>query len=336
MKEAMLYERLKDKEVRCQLCSHRCKIKPEKTGICGVRKNVDGTLYSLVYGRVIARHVDPIEKKPLFHFLPGSRSYSIATVGCNFRCDFCQNFEISQMPRDQGIIMGDTMSPEEIVAEAREARAKTISYTYTEPTIYFELAYDCARLAVEEDIRNVFVSNGYMTKEALETIRPYLHAANIDLKGDDRFYRRHCGARQGPVLETLKNLKEMGIWLEVTTLLIPGENDSLDLVRELARFIKEELGPGTPWHLSRFYPRYHLTGLPPTEVEKLAAARQIALEMGLRYVYTGNVPGDPGEKTYCYACGRVIIDRFGFTITDYHLDEGRCSFCGAEIDGVWS
>ncbi|WP_456433629.1 AmmeMemoRadiSam system radical SAM enzyme [Thermosulfuriphilus sp.] len=336
MREAMLYERLKDQEVRCRLCSHRCKVKPDKTGLCGVRKNIDGALYSLVYGRVVARHVDPIEKKPLYHFLPGSRSYSIATVGCNFRCDFCQNFEISQMPKDQGLIIGETMTPEEIVSEAQSLKAVTISYTYTEPTIYFELAYDCAKLAQKVGIRNVFVSNGYMTREALDTIRPYLQAANVDLKGDDSFYRRHCGARQGPVLETLRYMKELGIWVEVTTLLIPGENDSPEAIRELARFIKEELGPGTPWHISRFYPRYHLTGLPPTEAEKLAAARQVGLEIGLHYVYTGNVPGDPGEKTYCYSCGQVLIDRFGFSILEYHLDEGRCEFCGAEIDGVWS
>ncbi|QJA05818.1 AmmeMemoRadiSam system radical SAM enzyme [Thermosulfurimonas marina] len=338
MREALLYDRLEGGEVRCRLCHHRCRIPPGKTGLCGVRKNEEGVLYSLVYGKVIAHHLDPIEKKPLFHFLPGSLSYSIATVGCNFRCDFCQNFEISQFPHHYGYVTGEEMRPEEVVEEARRTGCLSISYTYTEPTVYFEFALDCARLASEAGLKNVFVSNGYMTPEALDTIYPHLHGANIDLKAfREDFYKRHCKARLKPVLETLKYLKRQGVWLEVTTLIIPGENDDPEELREIARFLRDELGPETPWHVTRFYPTYRLLTRPPTPVETLKRAYEIGKEEGLRYVYTGNVPGEAGENTYCWACGRLLIERFGFRILKKEIPpEGTCPHCGAKIDGLWS
>ena len=337
MREALLYEKLDHRDVKCNLCSHRCRIPPGKTGICGVRKNEGGVLYSLAYGKVIAHHVDPIEKKPLFHFLPGTLSYSIATVGCNFQCDFCQNFEISQFPRHYGYVTGEDLSAEQVVEAALSSGSKSISYTYTEPTIYFEFAYDCARLASERGLKNVFVSNGYMTPETLETIYPHLHGANIDLKAfTEDFYHRHCKARLKPVLETLKYLKRQGVWLEVTTLIIPGENDDPEELREIARFIREALGPETPWHVTRFYPTYKLLTRPPTPVEILQKAYYIGREEGLKYVYTGNVPGDKGENTYCWSCEKLLIERYGFRILKNEITPvGTCPDCGAKIDGLW-
>ena len=334
MKKAMLYEKLADKKVRCKLCSHRCLIPEGKYGICGVRVNKDGELYSLVYKKIVAKHNDPIEKKPLYHFYPGSLSFSVATVGCNFKCLFCQNADISQMPREEGRLIGMDTSPEEIVEEALRSGAKSISYTYTEPTIFFELAYETAKLAAAKGLKNVFVSNGYMTKEALETIAPYLHAANIDLKSfQDKFYKEICGARLQPVLDTITNMVKMGIWVEVTTLLIPTLNDSEKELRDIARWISQ-LNPDIPWHVSRFYPTYRLLHLPPTSVERVRKAREIGLEEGLHYVYTGNAPGDDGENTYCHQCGCLLINRYGYTIGHYTIKNGKCPRCGATIPGV--
>jgi pyruvate formate lyase activating enzyme len=336
MKEAYLYEKLEDQKVRCFLCNHRCVIKDGATGLCGVRENRGGTLVSLVYGKVIARHVDPIEKKPLFHFLPGTRSYSIATVGCNFKCRFCQNADISQMPSDQHQIWGEDMSPAMIVDEAVATRSATIAYTYTEPTIYFELAQDSAQQAVKKGLRNIFVTNGYMTEESLKSLHPDLHGANVDLKAyTDRFYKEQCGAKLEPVLRTLEVMKEMGIWLEVTTLLIPGLNDSREEVEKIAGFLAG-LDPDIPWHISRFHPTYRLTDRGSTSLESLRRARDIGYEAGLKYVYTGNVPGDDGEKTYCHGCKEVLIDRYGFSITKNILQDNRCPHCKAVIPGVWN
>ncbi len=288
MKEAYLYEKMDDSRVRCFLCNHKCLIKEGTKGICGVRENHGGRLMSLVYGKVIAKRPDPIEKKPLFHFLPGSNSYSIATVGCNFKCLFCQNADISQMPSDQNRIWGEDMTPEMIVNEALASRSSTIAYTYTEPTIYFELAVDTSRLAVSKGVKNIFVSNGYMTEECLKDIYPDLHGANVDLKSfTDKFYKEQCGAKLDPVLNTLRTMKKMGIWLEVTTLLIPGLNDSGDELKGLAKFIAD-LDPNIPWHISRFHPTYRLTDIHPTPPESIHRARDIGHEAGLKYVYPGN------------------------------------------------
>ena len=335
MKEAYLYEKMDGGRVRCFLCNHRCLIKEGAKGICSVRENREGTLISLVYGKVIANHVDPIEKKPLFHFLPGSNSYSIATAGCNLKCLFCQNADISQMPTDHNRILGEDMSPAEIVDGARASRSATISYTYTEPTIYFELALDTARLAVSKGVKNIFVSNGYMTEECLDEIYPDLHGANVDLKSfTDTFYKEQCGAKLDPVLNTLRTMKKMGIWLEVTTLLIPGLNDSGDELKGLAKFIAD-LDPNIPWHISRFHPTYRLTDIHPTPPESIHRARDIGHEAGLKYVYPGNLPGDEGEKTFCHECRELLIDRIGFSVRENKIKNNRCPECNAEIPGVW-
>ncbi len=333
MKEAMFYEKLKDSRVRCFLCSHRCIISPGKRGICAVRENIDGTLYSLVYGKVIARHLDPIEKKPLFHFHPGSKSYSIATVGCNFKCLHCQNFEISQYPKVYKDIPGEDMTPEDVVREAELSGALSISYTYTEPTVFFEFAYDCARLAKQRGLKNVFVSNGYTSPEATRAIAPYLDGNNIDLKGDDNFYRKIAGARLEPVLDTIRLMKELGVWVEVTTLIIPGLNDSEDCLRGIAGFIKS-VDPSIPWHVTQFYPTYQLTQRPRTPVETLRKARELGLKTGLKYVYEGNVPGEGGENTYCPHCGELLIERYGFSLLRINMKDSRCTRCNTPIDGI--
>jgi pyruvate formate lyase activating enzyme len=335
MKEAYLYEKLKNNQVRCYLCNHRCLIKEQGRGICKVRENRSGTLVSLVYNKVIAAHCDPIEKKPLFHFLPKSRSLSIATAGCNFKCDFCQNADISQMPADYHQIAGQKTSPEDIVKKAFDTGSASISYTYTEPTVYFELALDTARLAAPRGIKNIFVSNGYMSKECLQEISPDLHAANIDLKSfREKFYKKQCNAKLEPVLKTLNTMKEMGIWLEVTTLLIPGINDSKEELKDLAGFLYA-LDPNIPWHISRFHPAYRLTSLPATPVSSIRMAKKLGYEAGLRYVYTGNVPGDDGEKTFCHGCGALLIDRYGFNVIKNNIRDNSCPKCGLDIPGVW-
>lgn len=332
MKEAMWYEKLEDKKIKCHLCAHWCTIRDGKRGFCGVRENRDGTLYSLVYGKAIAENVDPIEKKPLFHFYPGSKSFSIATVGCNFRCGHCQNYDISQMPIDQKLILGKDLLPEQVVKLARETGCQSISYTYTEPTIFGEYAYDTAKLAAKEGIKNVFVTNGYITEEALRIIAPYLDAANVDLKAfTEDFYRKVCHARLQPVLDALRLYKELGIWIEVTTLVIPNYNDSESELRQIAEFVRS-LGEETPWHVSQFYPTYHLLDQPRTPVKTLRRAREIGLEAGLRYVYEGNVPGE-GESTFCHNCGKPVIKRHGFSVLSYDVKDSRCIYCGTEMDG---
>jgi pyruvate formate lyase activating enzyme len=335
MKEAYLYEKSDHKRVRCHLCSHQCLIKDGAKGLCGVRENQGGTLVSLVYGKVIARHMDPIEKKPLFHFLPASRSYSIATVGCNLKCLFCQNADISQMPTDHNRIWGDDMTPAMIVADAHANGSATISYTYTEPTVYYELAVDTARLAASKGIRNIFVSNGYMTEACLNDLHPFLHGANVDLKAfSDRFYKDQCGARLQPVLNTIETMKKLGIWLEVTTLLINGLNDSPEELRDLATFLVH-IDPYIPWHISRFHPTYRLNHLPATDPGSIRRAKEIGKKAGLKYVYTGNLPGDEGEKTRCHACGELLIDRYGFLVQKNRIQNSRCPTCQAVIPGVW-
>ncbi|MCX7990835.1 MAG: AmmeMemoRadiSam system radical SAM enzyme [Proteobacteria bacterium] len=337
MKEAKYFEKLEDKKVSCFLCRHHCIIKEDKKGICGVRKNINGSLYSLVYERVIAKNVDPIEKKPLFHFLPSTKSYSIATVGCNFRCFHCQNYEISQMPREEDTIMGSIIPVEDIVDSAIYYDCKSISYTYTEPTIFYEYAYDVAVLAKQKGLKNVFVTNGYIEKKPLEDIKPYLDGANVDLKGfSEDFYKKVCGASLKGVLESLINYKKLDIWLEITTLIIPTYNDKEEELKGVARFIKAELGEETPWHVTAFYPTYKLTDAPPTPVKTLKMAREIGFSEGLKYVYTGNIPGEEGESTYCPHCRKKIIERVGFRVSKLDIINGSCKFCNREIAGVWS
>lgn len=333
MKEALLYEKCGDDKAHCRLCSHYCIISPGKSGICGVRENRGGELYSRVYGKVVSRNIDPIEKKPLFHFQPGSRSYSIATAGYNFKCLHCQNFEISQCPKEYPDIPGHDTTPGQVVEEALRTGSKSISYTYTEPTIFFEFAYDCAKLARQKGLRNVFVSNGYTSPEATKMIAPYLDANNIDLKGDENFYKRVVGARLQPVLDTIKLMKEYGVWVEITTLLIPDYNDSEEFLTWAAGFIKS-VDPAMPWHVTAFYPTYRLLDKPPTSIATLRRAREIGLGVGLKYVYEGNVPGEGGENTWCPSCNNLLIERRGFSLVGIGMEAGSCKKCGALIEGV--
>jgi pyruvate formate lyase activating enzyme len=335
--EAMLWERLApdDLRVRCNLCAHRCVIPPGRRGVCQVRTNHDGVLFTQVYGQTIAQHVDPIEKKPLFHFQPGSRSFSIATPGCNFRCAFCQNWEISQMPREQGAIPGQPAAPRDIARAAQRSGCASVAYTYTEPTIFAEYALDTAREASNLGLKNVFVSNGYMTPELLREMAGLIDGINVDLKaGRGDFYRRISGAALEPVLQNLKLIQAHGIWLEVTTLVIPGMNDSDDELRWVAEYLVKEVGPDVPWHISRFYPVYQMTDVPPTPTATLERAWHIGREAGLRYVYVGNVPGHSTESTFCPGCGRVVIERTGYEVRRRALKDGACESCGTSIAGV--
>jgi len=323
------------KNVECFLCAHNCHIKDGKRGICQVRENRDGILYSLVYGRLVSQNVDPIEKKPLFHFLPGSLSYSIATVGCNFRCSHCQNYDISQYPRrHEGAVIGNNSSPEQVVAAAQDYGCQSISYTYIEPTIFFEFAYDCAQLAHKKGIKNIFVSNGYTGPEATRKIAPYLDGNNIDLKAfTDKFYREVCGARLTPVLDTIRLMKELGVWVEVTTLVISGWNDSDNELQQIARFIKG-IDPEMPWHVTRFHPTFKMTDREATPPSTLQRARAIGLSEGLINVFVGNIPGDGGENTICPNCKKSVIERMGFSIVSQNLKYGKCGYCGEPIAGV--
>lgn len=334
MKEAMFYQKGENQEVNCFLCNHRCTVKEGNKGLCGVRENREGILYSLVYGKSISESVDPIEKKPLFHFFPGSRSFSIATVGCNFKCLHCQNNNISQMPRDQKYIAGNDLHPSKIVSLAQEYDCASISFTYTEPTIYFEYAFETSKIAKEEGLATTFVTNGYITPEPLKTIQPYLDGANIDLKSfSDEFYRKVCGAKLQPILDAITLYHQLGIWIEITTLIIPTYNDSDQELRDIARFIKN-LDEKIPWHITAFYPTYRLTDQPRTSVKTLRRAREIGLSEGLRYVYEGNVPGEGGENTFCYNCNSLLIQRLGFSITENRIRDSKCPNCQALIDGV--
>ena len=338
MMEARFWEIMEDHKVQCHLCAHECKIDPGKRGLCHARENRDGTLFSLNYGKVVAENIDPIEKKPLFHFLPGTRSYSIATTGCNFMCLHCQNYDISQYPRIHGgKIIGEDRAPEAIVAYALASHCASISYTYTEPTIFLEYAQDVATLAREHGLRNIFVSNGFMTEASATELAGFIDADNLDLKSmKDDFYRKVCKARVQPVLDTIARLKQAGVWVEVTTLIIPGHNDSDEELTEIAQFIKS-VGEGVPWHVTAFHPTFKMMDRPSTPAATLKKARDIGFKAGLRYVYTGNIPGvlEGTENTYCYGCQELLIDRMGYAIRKYRMKDGKCPKCQAEIDGVW-
>jgi pyruvate formate lyase activating enzyme len=334
MREALFYEREGKWRVRCGLCRFRCLIAEGARGNCAVRENRGGTLYSLVYGRLCAEQVDPIEKKPLFHVMPGSTSYSIATVGCNFHCRHCQNYTISQIERDAPI-GGEEQTPQEIVERARYNNCRSISYTYTEPTIFFEFAYDTARLSHEAGLKNIFVTNGYISREALAMIAPYLDAANIDLKSySEGFYRDIVHARLSEVLDSIIEYRKQGIWIELTTLIIPGLNDSDTQLQGIASFIVANLGVDTPWHVTQFYPTYKMTDYPRTPVNTLRKARSIGRAAGLHYVYEGNVPGGGGENTWCPSCSTLLIERSGFAIVTNRLRDGACPACDTAIAGI--
>jgi len=322
-------------KVRCNLCRFHCVIAESHRGRCGVRENHEGRLYSLVYGYAVAENVDPIEKKPLYHFHPGSRSLSFATVGCNFRCLHCQNHQISQWPHERSGIPGTELSPQDVIRHAVESNSASIAYTYTEPTIYFEYAFDVAVEARKAGVKNVFVTNGYTTTEALEAIAPYLDAANVDLKGfSDKAYKEVTGASLQGVLDCLRDYRRLGIWLEVTTLVIPGHNDSEEELRQIAAFIAEELGRDVPWHISAFYPTYKMLDRPPTPTAILSLARDFGHQAGLEYVYLGNVADAGGGDTICPGCGKIVISRQRLQFIDTALAGNLCNYCQHEIAGV--
>ncbi len=355
--EARFYELLPDGRVLCTLCPHDCRIPDGSRGACAVRYHHRGTLYTLAYDRLVAREINPIEKKPLFHFHPGSRAYSICTVGCNMRCLYCQNWRLSQWPKEHlpkriesaggeqvepicpqlaeldRSIPGEPATPRGIVDAAAASDCISISYTFTEPTIFYELAYDTAVLARRQGLLNNFVSNGFISEAPLREAASVLDAVNIDLKFfKPESYRRISRARLEPVLDAVRLYHQLGVWVEVTTLLIPGLNDSRDELTGLAEFVRS-VGPEVPWHVTQFYPAYKMRDRPPTPLGTVRRARRIGLDAGLRYVYSGNVPGDEGENTYCYECGSLLIERYGFNVRSNRIRDGRCPGCEAPIDG---
>lgn len=324
-------------QVRCDFCHHNCLLVDGGVGICGVRKRVGDHVESLVYGRLVAEHIDPVEKKPLFHVLPASPTYSIATRGCNFRCKNCQNSSISQVSDIRVGSRPDVYrSPEELVERALASGCQSISYTYVEPTVFFDYAYDCAVLAHEQGLGNIFVSNGYMSDMVVEKIAPFLTGINIDLKAwSDTFYKDICGGRVAPVLKNIEKFVELGVWVEVTTLVIPGKNNSESELRQIAQFLKN-IGPHIPWHVSGFYPSYKMMEIPPTSRSSLEMARRIGLDSGLQFVYCGNIRGGDGMNTYCSGCGKLLLARDNFYVAENNLQNGSCPGCDREIEGVWS
>jgi pyruvate formate lyase activating enzyme len=331
---ASYWESLDDGYVKCGLCPRRCVVPPGGRGYCEVRENRDGTYYTLSYGNPCAIHVDPIEKKPFYHFLPATTAFSIATAGCNLDCKFCQNWHISQARPEE--LLNYDLPPEELVAAALKSGARSIAYTYSEPTIFFEYMLECARLAHESGLRNVYHSNGFIRPEPLRELCGYLDAANVDLKGfTEDYYEDMSNGSLAPVLRSLKILREEGVHLELTTLIVPGRNDDPETLAEMCRWVRENLGASTPVHFSRFHPQHKLRNLPPTPVERLELAREIAEREGLEYVYIGNVPGHEANSTYCAVCSTELIHRIGYSVEVRAVEGGRCSECGAEVDGVW-
>ncbi len=353
MKEALLYTRLDPLKVRCRLCAHNCVIQEGKFGFCGVRQNIAGSLYTHNYAKLVAANVDPVEKKPLYHFLPATTAFSIAAVGCNFRCGFCQNWQISQFNIDpsgvpggsaEGALTagdivnagaGEDFTPEQVIALAKKNNCASIAYTYTEPTVYFEFALETARLARDAGLRNIFVSNGYLSAEAIDLLAPYLDAANIDLKFfRDVSYRKICSANLNPVLETISRLKDAGIWVEVSTLVIPGENDSPDELSGAARFISR-VDRNIPWHVCRFHADYKFKAYQDTPERTIKLACDLGVSAGLRYVYAGNV-ALWGQNTLCPSCGNTLIQRNGFRVGKINITGNKCRFCREGLAGVFA
>ena len=322
-------------EIQCELCPRCCRVSKGKRGFCRVRENREGKYYSLVYGNPCAVHLDPIEKKPFFHLLPATTSFSLATAGCNFQCKFCQNWEISQAsPED---VYSYEFLPESVVTKAKEVGARSVAYTYVEPTIFYEYMLDTGLLAKKAGLLNVYHSNGFINPSPLRNLCKVLDAANIDLKGfTETFYRELCDGELSPVLETLKTLKKERVHLEITNLVIPTKNDDVSVLKEMCLWVKKELGADTPIHFSRFHPLYKLKSLPPTPVSTLEKAREVALSTGLEYVYIGNVPGHEAENTFCPKCKKMIIQRTGYMIGEIHLKAGKCGYCGKPIPGIWA
>jgi len=331
LRRADFWKPAENHELDCFLCSHRCHILSGKRGVCGVRENNDGILYSLVYGQVIAESPDPIEKKPLYHFLPGTRSYSIATPGCNFQCGFCQNWHISQARGQLDRFPATYVEPSEIVKGALRTKSASIAYTYTEPTIFMEYALDVARLAKEKDLKNVFVTNGFQTPEAVEAMRGLIDAANVDLKSfSDEFYRKVCHGKLQPVLDTIRGMYAAGIHVEVTTLIVTAQNDSEEELEQIANFLVS-ISRDIPWHISRFHPDYQVVDTIPTPIETIERAVRIGERKGLRFIYIGNVPGTDYQHTRCPECGETVIRRSLMQVTGTNLKDGKCGKCGAVL-----
>lgn len=333
--EARYYRKLPDREIKCDLCPRFCQLGDKERGFCGVRENQDGRYYTLVYGQAASLNVDPIEKKPFFHFLPGSEAFSLATAGCNLSCKFCQNWEISQMRPEQ--VKSISLPPEALVASCERYACPVIAYTYTEPVIFFEYMFDSSRLARKKGLRNVVVTAGYINPEPLADLLRVVDAVKVDLKAfNQNFYSEYVRGELQPVLQTIKQIAHSGIWLEIVYLVIPTLNDNPAEIRDMCRYLKEEIGPDYPVHFSRFHPMYLVKNLPPTPVSTLERLREEALAEGLHYVYLGNVPGHPGENTYCPKCGKLIIERYGYVIRKKELSGNKCRYCGQTIAGVWS
>ncbi len=334
-KEARYFEKLPNRKIKCLLCPRECVIDDQETGYCGVRENHKGTYYTLVYGRACSANVDPIEKKPLFHFFPGSKAFSIATAGCNVLCKFCQNWEISQARPDQ--INSYTLFPADVAAYAKRTNCKIIAYTYSEPVIFYEYMYDCAEKGHEVGVRSVMITNGYIQAQPMRDLCDVLDAVKIDLKAfTEKFYREIVAGHLKPVLDTLILLKEEGMWTEIVYLVIPTLNDDPKELKQMCKWIMDELGADVPIHFSRFYPVYRLRNLPPTPPKTLEMARDIALDAGIHYAYIGNVPGHEGENTFCPQCKKVIIRRIGYQVLENHITaRGQCEYCNQKIPGVW-
>ena len=334
VKEAMFYDKLEEDEIRCKLCPKECEIGDRERGWCGVRENREGIYYTLVYGNPCAGKRDPIEKKPLFHFLPGTWAFSIATAGCNLNCKFCQNWEISQSRPEE--TDNFSLPPADVVAKTKELNCKSIAYTYSEPTVFYEYMLDSAKLGRKAGVKSVVISAGLINPEPLKLLCEHVDAVKIDLKSlRNKFYNDICGGELEPVLNTLKILRDSGIWYEIVYLVVPTLNDSDEELRDTARWVHENLGPDVPLHFSRFYPIYQLRNIQPTPPERLTTAREMAMDAGLNYVYIGNVPGDPGESTYCPKCGKMVISRVRYFIRQNNLVNGACKWCGEKIPGVW-
>lgn len=322
------------KVVECLLCDKLCRLGPDQRGDCRVRVNLDGRLVSLVYGKVCAQHIDPIEKKPMFHYLPGSRAYSIATAGCNLHCKYCQNWEISQLDPEEA--RNIDLPPEKLIEEAQRSKCQSIAYTYTDPIIFYEYVLDSIKLARTAGLGNILVTAGFIRPEPLEKLLPYVDGANVDLKAmSDKFYREVCDGRLQPVLNTIRTLKNGGCITEITNLLVPTLNDETEQIKRLIDWVLNQCGPETPLHFSRFFPTYKLQNLKQTPVQSLKDAYDLARSRGLHYVYVGNVRGGFGENTSCPNCGEVLIERTGYYLRSYKIDEASCSFCGQPIYGKW-
>jgi len=334
LKEAMYYEKLKDLRIECQICPRKCQIADQERGYCGVKENRAGNYYTLVHSRPCTIHADPIEKKPLFHYIPGSRALSLATAGCNMECKFCQNWQIAQFRPEQ--IRSYHLPPRDVIGLAKKENCNTIAYTYSEPVVFYEYMYDIARVGSQEGIGRVMISNGYINEEPLIELCKYLSAVKIDLKAfTEKFYRETCHGELKPVKKTLQILSKIGIWYEIVVLIVPTLNDSEKEIKEMCLWIRDSLGSDVPVHFSRFHPTYKIKNLPPTPVNTLEWVRKVAMEIGLNYVYLGNIPGHPGENTYCPGCGKMLIKRVGFNILQNSLMKGRCPHCDYSISGVW-